>query len=276
MKDNYHERPYVLSVVRYGDPSTVCSLASKLQSSPTRSSTVLTVADNGPSVSAELIELKQAGVVDHLLGAEHNPGYFPSAFAAAKKALSPQTEWIIVANPDMTIDLSNLAESLIKRDSSKRIIVVPQVLEGCDPKNPHIRSRPKIRWFLTRALIHSNYSTHRMFMQLHRIRKQRTSKPRLDVGVQQMYAPHGSIAAFSRPAFDLLLPSANLAVLYSEELWMGELCLRLQIPIMNDPGWVVTHESHGSTGQLTARRRHELWRRASFRSLTLRLRKGQW
>jgi hypothetical protein len=86
-----------------------------------------------------------------------------------------------------------------------------------------------------------------------------------------MYAPHGSIVALSRPALDLLGADANRAILYSEEIWLGEHCRRLGIDIRLDSHWTVIHESHSSTGALTARSRQRLWRRASARSLRLRV-----
>jgi len=269
----------MLSVVRYGDPQVVCALVARLGQSTARDQVLLAVADNGPGVSAELERLNLTEAVDHLVVATDNPGYFPSAFAAVSEALTDDIRWAIVANPDMDIDLVEATRVLCTNwDDRQALIVVPQVLEnnGRESMNPHIIARPGLRWFTIRALIHSTYLSHLIFMWLHKRRRSgmpQAPKPANDSSLP-MYAPHGSIVALSRPAFDLLVPEARQAILYSEEIWLGEHCLRLGVDVRLDPNWTVRHESHSSTGTLTARSRQRLWRRATVRSLKLRSRLG--
>lgn len=265
---------FLLSIVRYGDPRVVCLLADRLGQSAARDQVVVTVADNGPGASSDLERLHRTAVIDHLLVATDNPGYFPSAFAAVSEALTDDIRWAIVANPDMDIDLVEATRLLGNWDDQQPLVVVPQVLEnnGRDTKNPHIIARPRLRWFVSRALIHSTYLSHWMFMWLHKRRRSgqpQAPKPANDSS-RPMYAPHGSIVALSRPALDLLVAEAHQAILYSEEIWLGEHCRRLGIDIRLDSRWTVTHESHSSTSALTARSRQRLWRRASVRSLGLR------
>jgi len=266
---------FLLSVVRYGDPQVVVVLADKLSQSAARDQVVFSVADNGPGVSPDLERLHRSGVIDHLVLATDNPGYFPSAFTAISEALTDDIRWAIVANPDMDIDFAEATRHLRSWDDKQPVVVVPQVWEndGRDSKNPHIIARPRLRWFVSRAMIHSTYLSHWTFMWLHR--RRHSGQPPAPQPVKDpllpMYAPHGSIVALSRPALDLLGAAANRAILYSEEIWLGEHCRRLGIDIRLDSHWKVIHESHSSTGVLTARSRQRLWRRASARSLRLRV-----
>lgn len=268
---------FLLSLVRYGDPLVVSELVARLGRSAARDKVLVAVADNGPGVSADLERLHQTGAVDHRVVATDNPGYFPSAFTALSEVLTDDIRWAIVANPDMDIDLVEATRALGTRwDDHKPVVVVPQVLEddGRVRKNPHIIARPGLRWFATRALVHSTYPSHWVFMWLHMRRRSgepSSPSPRSASQVSRpMYAPHGSIVALSRPALDLLIGDAGDAVLYSEEIWLGERCLRLGIDIRLDSEWTVTHDSHSSTGELTARSRQRLWRRAAVRSLRIR------
>lgn len=275
MTASLHSPQFLLSVVRYGDPQVVCMLVDRLGQSAARDQILVAVADNGPEVSPDLERLYRTAAIDHLVVATDNPGYFPSAFAAVSEALTDDIRWAIVANPDMDIDLVEATRILgTNWDYREPLIVVPQVLEdgGRDSKNPHIIARPGLRWFASRALIHSTYPSHWMFMWLHR--RRRSGQPQVPKSANDlsrpMYAPHGSIIALSRPALDLLVAEAHQAILYSEEIWLGERCRSLGIDIRLDPQWIVTHEGHSSTNTLTARSRQRLWRRASIRSLMLR------
>ena len=266
---------FLLSVVRYGDPQVVCLFVDQLGKSTARDQILVAVADNGPGVSSDLEQLHRKAVIEHLVVATDNPGYFPSAFAAVSEALTDDIRWVIVANPDIDIDLVELTHALSANwDDRQPLIVVPQVLEnnGLESKNPHIIARPGLSWFATRALIHSNYPSHWIFMWLHYHRRSwlaHAPKPPNDSSCT-MYAPHGSIVALSRPALDLLVAEAHRAILYSEEIWLGEHCRRLGINIRLDSQWTVIHAGHSSTSTLTARSRQRLWRRASARSLRLR------
>jgi GT2 family glycosyltransferase len=274
MNNIQEQRTIALSVVRYGDVSVILRLVDKLGASPSRRYVALAITDNGPEKSLELVRLQDEGLIDYLGDARHNPGYFPSAFAGLRAVATDEIRWNIIANPDLDIDLSKAILALSRHGHTAPLVIAPQVLEnsGSDLKNPHIRHRPSVSWFASRAFIHSTYPTHWAFMKLHQRRRRSsgatTSVPDLACS---MYAPHGSIVAMSRPAMNILAPDSNKAVLYSEEIWLGERCHRRGIPITHDPDWRVAHESHSSTGTLTARSRHRLWRAASIRSLLIRL-----
>lgn len=262
-----------ISLVRYGDPSPIRELVTSLKDSSERGTVRILVADNGPDVSAELIEMQRTGIIDKLLTATHNPGYFPSAFANLSEDMANGTDWGIIANPDLKFDLVDAVRVLTGRRADIPEVVAPQVSEtGSPQKNPHILSRPSISWFTVRAAVHSNYATHWVFMWLHGRKARHMSGPARAADTQGMYAAHGSIVAVSNAAFHLLAPQSHRAVLYAEEIWLGEQCHVQQIPIHLADSWTVIHQSHASTGTLSARARHRLWRRASWRSLGLRLR----
>jgi hypothetical protein len=274
MNNIQEQQTIALSVVRYGDVSVIVRLVDKLCASPSRRHVALAITDNGPEKSLELVRLQDEGLIDYLGDARHNPGYFPSAFAGLRAVATDETRWNIIANPDMDIDLSKAILALSRHDHTAPLVIAPQVLEnsGSELKNPHIRRRPSVTWFASRAFIHSTYPTHWAFMKLHQRRRESSGATMFVPDLAcAMYAPHGSIVAMSRPAMNLLAPDSNKAVLYSEEIWLGEGCHRRGIPITHEPDWRVSHESHSSTGALSARSRQKLWRRAALRSLQLRL-----
>jgi len=265
-----------ISLVRYGDLSPIRGLIKSINSSDARASVCILVADNGPDVSGELAEMHSAGLIDALLTATHNPGYFPSAFASLREEMGAGTDWAIVANPDLGFDLADAVRTLALRRADVPQVVAPQVFEAGSPqKNPHIIARPSLVWFTVRATVHSNYVTHWLFMWLHRRKASRHSTPAQVALGADMYAPHGSIVAISNAAFRLLEPQSHQAVLYSEEIWLGEQCYVHRIPIHLADEWGVEHQCHASTGALSNRARHRLWRRASLRSLGLRLRSSR-
>jgi hypothetical protein len=79
-------------------------------------------------------------------------------------------------------------------------------------------------------------------------------------------------SAISNPAFGLLQPKSDRAVLYMEKIWLAERCRTIQIPIHLANEWVVIHQSHASTGALSTQARYRFWKRASWRSRMIRLR----
>ena len=276
MKPERNSCRLAISLVRYGDLSPIRGIVKSINGSDARAAVRILVADNGPGVSAELAEMHSSGLIDGLLTATHNPGYFPSSFASLREEMGTGTDWAIVANPDLEFDLHHAISTLALRDADIPQVVAPQVFEAGSPeKNPHILARPSLAWFTVRATVHSNYLTHWLFMWLHRRKASRDSSPARVVHGADMYAPHGSIVAISRAAFRLLEPDADQAVLYSEEIWLGEQCYRHQIPVHLADEWGVEHQSHASTGALSNRARYRLWRRASLRSLGLRLRSSR-
>lgn len=265
-----------ISLVRYGDLSPMRGLITSINGSDARAAVRILVADNGPGVSGELAQMHRSGLIDGLLVATHNPGYFPSAFASLREEMAAGTDWAIVANPDLELSLEDAIRTLSLRRADIPQVVAPQVFEtGSPQKNPHILARPSLLWFTVRAAVHSSYPTHWLFMWLHRRKASGDVASAPVAHGADMYAPHGSIVAISKAAFRLLEPESDQALLYSEEIWLGEQCYAHRIPIHLADGWGVEHQSHASTGALSNRARHRLWRKASLRSLALRLRSSR-
>ena len=276
MKPEQDSCRLAISLVRYGDLSPMRGLIKAINGSEARAAVRILVADNGPGVNGELVEMHRSGLIDGLLTATHNPGYFPSAFASLRDEMAAGADWAIVANPDLEFSLEDAIRTLALRRADVPEVVAPQVFEAGSPqKNPHILARPSLLWFTVRAAVHSTYLTHWLFMWLHRRKASRDSTPAQVAQGADMYAPHGSIVAMSNAAFRLLEPESHQAVLYSEEIWLGEQCHAHRIPIHLADEWGVEHQCHASTGALSNRARHRLWRKASLRSLGLRLRSSR-
>ena len=270
-----------LSIVRYGDVDIVEQFVATINRSPFRELVALAVADNGPGSDSVLRDLYESGAIDHLLEARHNPGYFPSAFEGLRDITTDETKWAVITNPDVELNLEKMLSVLQSISPDEAVVIAPNVFDLMSSlrDNPHILRRPSLRWFLSRALIHSMYFTHVVLVMVHEKRQRHAARSKkrtfaAPVGTN-MYAPIGTIVALSRPALDILMSSADgsQAILYAEEIWLGEECLRLDIPIRYQPDWDVIHASHAVTGKLSTKARQLLWRRAALRSLQLRLRR---
>jgi hypothetical protein len=126
------------------------------------------------------------------------------------------------------------------------------------------------------AIFWSNTLTARFWLFIHksRVRNRKSIRPEISDSQEAMniYSGYGAFYALTKPAFEILVDHSTEACLYTEEVWLGEVCKAFSIPVIYKRTWVVDHsKAHATTGQMELRQRVAVMRRAAFRMLKWRL-----
>ncbi|MGA8762861.1 MAG: glycosyltransferase [Candidatus Sulfotelmatobacter sp.] len=225
---------------------------------------ILVVENGSGDGSAGRLRPLVAGFANvELLESATNRGYFGAANWALQQYTAPtlKTDWVIVCNNDITFDDRQFLEKLRQRDPGSVQVIAPAIIArqtGIDC-NPSLRHRPS-PWQLRRFRFGaSNY--HLMWCKqllapyvrtiLHHLYFWRI-KSRPD-GSTQIYAAHGAFLIFSRSYFEAGGYIEDGFFLYAEEFSVAEICLRLGLRMVHDPGLQVFHHAHRVTGRLLNR-----------------------
>lgn len=192
-----------------------------------------------------------------LLESTSNRGYFGAASFALDHYLTQGRalpEWVIVSNPDITIEDREFLEKLFHLDSSSAGVIAPRIIVPASSlnQNPYMTQRPGRLKRLTMRLHAHDYLVCKIWDWLSRAKQGVRS---FLMGVRQagnkggrIYAPHGAFIIFSRKYFESGGYLDDELFLYGEEIAVGEICRRLGLPVVYNPSLTVFHNEHQSVG----------------------------
>lgn len=254
-------RNLIITVNYKGAESTEAFLSSASQLEQFAQAQVIVVENGSNDGSDRRLRsfVKQFPNVE-LLESAQNRGYFGAASWAFKQYVGRayQPEWTIVCNNDIQFSDPQFLPKLAERDAEKVGVIAPSIIAlpiGAD-SNPFMRIRPSFFKLLRCRFWHSSYYLMWSKQWLspyvrgirHRLFRERTSKGPLPV-----YAPHGAFLIFSKRFFESGGYIDDGFFLYAEEFAVAEICRRLNLPIIHDPGLRVWHHAHAVTGRMCNR-----------------------
>lgn len=202
-----------------------------------------------------------------LLESTINRGYFGAAKWALQKYLDSQKylpDWVIVCNNDIVIEDQDFFSKLFEHDANAVGALAPEIRSERTrlDQNPFLKKRPDKKKLVTLRIWFSSYYLM-LFKQLlsvpFRLGKEKV-KHFLSSGegtsrvhrIEPIYSPHGAFVIFSRRYFELGGEIDDELLLYAEEFSVGEICKRMNLPVLHDKKLQVQHREHGSTrSQLT-------------------------
>jgi GT2 family glycosyltransferase len=198
-----------------------------------------------------------------LLESSVNRGYFGAARWALDSFLSrgQKADWIILCNNDITFGDRRFLAKLLECDPNRGQVIAPAILDrqtGAD-SNPFLRQRPSPAQLLYYRFWQLHYGL--MWIQqwlspyvriLRRCVASCLQRPSLSQRAS-IYAPHGAFLIFSRGYFEAGGYIDDGFFLYAEEFSIGEICRRLNLPVVYDPRLCVEHNAHRTTGRMCNR-----------------------
>lgn len=244
-------------VVKYGDETELLRFLSGLMASGIS----VACADNDPVPSETLQSMSSAGLITYRHFPD-NPGYYPSAFAAVPRDVS--SDFVVIGNYDLDLRAEELTEFL-RPYLGEVAVICPQVRDVASGRlmNPHMAFRPKAFGFDVRRTLFRNRYLWRGYLSLNvgrsKIRAIWQNDSRSAVK-KTIFAPHGSIACFTRAAFEAVREfDPAEAVLYSEEVWLGLAAEDRGVKVVFDPALLIPHRAHSSTHRLPDEARRVRW-----------------
>lgn len=210
-----------------------------------------------------------------------NRGYFGGAKQGLEwfqKARGDLPTWIIVCNNDIRLEQIDFFERLRRLEASDVGVIAPRILScrnGLN-QNPFMVRRPGRRGVGELGFWLSNY--HLAFAREKMSEWKRTGvslKQRLlqksleGAGPKPMaiYAPHGSFLIFSKQFFARGGYLDDGFFLFHEEISVAEICRKIGLSVIYDPGLCVLHDEHSTTGRRFTRVIYQ-YQRQSFQHLT--------
>lgn len=190
-----------------------------------------------------------------------NLGYFGGASYALKHYLGahPMPTWVIVSNPDIEWPNDGVLQKLVDLHKGREpAVIAPSIrtiTSGID-QNPYMRNRPANWRMLFYRWMFSTYPTDAFYQTVSwfalKVRKTirngamaiRPTAP----CVEAIYAPHGSFVPLHRSYFEHGGTLDYAAVLFGEEIFVGESARRLGLTVLYEPGVELRHEGHTSMG----------------------------
>lgn len=254
----------IIAVNYQGADSTLKFIESvkKLESSD--QAYVVIVDNASPDSSASMIQAAVAGLANvELMESSVNRGYFGGANWALLPYLArrERPDWVIVCNNDISFDDPGFVVKLLQRDPEEVGMLAPAIvaaLTGLD-SNPFLIRRPT-RWeILCYRFWLSHYSLmafKQRFAPWVRIMRHKMYGRRRKAqpgGRTTVYAAHGAFMIFSRKFFASGGFIDDGFFLYAEEFCAAEVCLRLGLPVIHDPGLRVAHQAHQTVGRYLTR-----------------------
>jgi len=249
----------VLITVNYkGADATEHFLASVARLDGFSQTHVLVVENGSGDGSAERLRPVVSPFANiELLESDSNLGYFAAANWALQQysARGHKPGWVIVCNNDITFDDGQFLVKLLQYDPAGVAVLAPAIIPrhtriDC---NPFLRRRPS-PWQLRQYRFWlSNYYLmwcKQLLSPYVRTLRHRLSGRAKSHGCQPIYAAHGAFLIFSRSYFEAGGYIDDGFFLYAEEFSVAEICLRLGLRLLHDPGLRVFHDAHRVTGRL--------------------------
>ena len=212
------------------------------------------IINNGAEELGRLLELgRRYGDRIQLFSFGENLGYLGAFITLLKRGALRGYDFVILSNSDMRFDGDSFYQDLCAYPLTDDIgLIAPDILTR-DHRyhlNPYIRVRPplgklkaKLRFL---RLIYSNPVLYLIYTALYNLKR------KISGGVQDLrremdiYAPHGSFLIFSKAMISRFNFSYN-ALLFGEEIFLGEVCFRLGLKVRYLPALRVIHEEHSTT-----------------------------
>ncbi len=202
-----------------------------------------------------------------VLSPKENLGYFGGAAYGfdAYTAQHGLPDWVIVSNPDITLDDADFFEKMCTlHQDTHCAMLAPRIMSSLtgDNQNPFMRQRPgkPITLFRKQLARHALlYNSYEILSHLKRgtrgLIKRMKGYVNGEAGdLLPIYAPHGSFLIFNRAYFEA---GGNLVYepfLYGEENYVGEISRQLNLPVIYDPRLKITHQEHATTGLMKSKR----------------------
>ena len=218
------------------------------------------VVDNSPQPPEEAVpEALQHLRCVTVLEPGKNLGYFGGASFALKLYLESHSmpTWVIVSNPDIQFPNDRVLQRLIDlHRGSEPAVIAPSIrtiTSGID-QNPYMRRRPAnwrmvfYRWMFSTYPTDAFYQTMSWFALQVRKKLSNGAVTPAASGVEVIYAPHGSFVPLHRSYFEGGGTLDYAAVLFGEEIFVGESARRLGLTVLYEPRVELRHEGHTSMG----------------------------
>ena len=204
----------------------------------------LVVADNQPHVGASAALAAAAGGT--YVPLPDNPGY-GAGMNAGVALLPPSVEWVLIANPDVTLGAGSVAALVARGDTDPEIASVGPVVRTAEGEvYPSARSVPSIRTGVGHALFSGIWPSNPWTAAY---RNDTETVPTLrDSGWLS-----GSCQLVRRSAFEELGGFDDTYFMYFEDVDLGFRFRRAGYRNVYEPAAEVTHSGAHSTGRDSAR-----------------------
>jgi len=218
------------------------------------------IVNNGTDNINKLLELEKIykGTVN-VLNLKKNLGYLGAFSCALKKIDVFSFDFIILSNSDIHFLDNNFYKQLCNYKSivlKNNIGIIAPDIFSKDFKyrlNPYMINKPSINKLKFLKIIYSNFIFSIFYISLHyisrflagQIKQKRNTV--IDNKID-FYAPHGSFFIFTKELtkkFDFQYG----AFLFGEEIYIGEICKKLELKIRFVPALKIIHKGHSTTGK---------------------------
>lgn len=189
----------------------------------------------------------------------YNFGYMGGVTQMMKKESKEKVllyDFVIISNVDLKLAETFFVE-LLKINRCKVGWIAPKIITECTRKdeNPHMIDRPTklkiqlLQFLYECPMLYSFYTLGYKYM--HKKRKQISAS----YEERSIYAGHGSIMIFTKEVVEKYFPFVFPAFLYGEEIYFGELVLKLNLKTVYCPSVNVFNIGNVSTKFLGNKKR---------------------
>lgn len=213
------------------------------------------IVNNGTNQKEKLFELKQMYPNEiEIFDFNSNLGYW-GGFLAVLNKINYKYDFIILSNTDISFINRNFYKLLLEKkelyDSSEIGVIAPSIFSEKFKYNlnPYMKERPKISKIKKLMIIYSNEILsfcYNFFHYLKNFLVYKNKKREINF-IQDIYAPHGSFMIFTSEFINNLNFSYK-AFLFGEEIFIGEVCYKLNLKVKFVPYLQLIHHEHTTTG----------------------------
>jgi GT2 family glycosyltransferase len=217
------------------------------------------VVDNSNSLSPAAVDVQ-------VLSPKENLGYF-GGFNYCLDRIEPRAyDAVVLTNPDVTFApnfVQALQEALQDHPDRSVMILAPRItLDSGIEQNPNVAdpvSKARKAYY---SLLFSSYLSYVVLGALSKILRRKESPNRPDAVSRRIYMPHGACFIATPNFFRKCRRLDQRVFLWGEEAFLMHQVAQNEGEIWFVPSLRVFHHEHSATGQIVAKKRFELMRKA--------------
>lgn len=206
----------------------------------------------------------------HVYKSSKNLGYLSGllyGYYSYSKENNTKPQYVIFGNTDIEFIDKDFFGKLAQIDINSSIgVVAPSIISVITGKdqNPHMVNRISKKKLVFLKLIYSNPFLYLFYFYLSHIKKRlslKQSKIRQNetTGLKYIYAPHGSYMILTNTFFEKFNYQVEYnGFLYSEEVYIAELCRIKDLKVLYYPQLRVVHNEHSTTSLISFFKRSKL------------------
>lgn len=269
MSEKYQNR-IANMVICYANEDEVISYAKQLAAQTYAGAVTLIVTVNklsNPDERYLYAELKKTGIDFDIVEPGRNLGYLNGlVYGYDKSEKCRDCGWLIFSNTDIEISDNAFMEKFLQSKTAKKDdiwMIGPDVYNpaGNHHVNPYMKKRPD-RFFYLKKI--AGMSFPHIYDLLYRMKKKKsTGNTKKKSGYA--YSVHGSFFFLRNELAGQLANRKPWELLYDEEQYLAEICLKENKKVYYDSSLNVNHLEGSSTGKVNLSKRYRLMKKSNLR-----------